>query len=79
MSTSNTCTLTWEGKTDCLPSSSPVYLQIYNHNSSSWETVDSNNLSAVNTNFILTASISNTANYVNVDDVISCRVWQLAI
>ena len=32
-----------------------------------------------NTNFILTGNLSDTANYKNEDDLISCRVWQLAI
>lgn len=78
-STSNGCTVEWEGQTNLDPSLSTVYLQIYNRNSSEWETIDSDNTSAVDTDFILTASVADLTNYKDGNTVISCRVWQLDI
>lgn len=73
-------TVTWTGKTDREPSSSTVYLQIYNRNSTTWETIDSDNSSAANADFTLTADVTtNLTNYYDVNGWISCRVYQRAI
>ena len=73
----NTCILEWEGQSSLAPSSSVVTLQIYNRNTTSWETVDSDNSSAADTDFILTSSIADLTDYKDGSGVISCRVWQL--
>jgi hypothetical protein len=75
----NSCTLTWDGQSDLAPSLSTVYLQIYNRNTSTWVEVDSDNLAAANTDFILTATIADLTNYKDVNSVISCRVYQQAV
>lgn len=75
-STETRCTLEWYGQTDLAPSSSTVYLQIYN-TSTGWETVDSDNSTDADTNFTLTASIPDLTNYKNGSNVIACRVYQL--
>jgi hypothetical protein len=72
----NSCTLEWEGQTNCPPSLSTVYLQIYNRNTPAWETVDSDNTTAEDTDFILTANIADLTNYKDGSNVISCRVYQ---
>jgi len=36
----NKCLIQWEGQTDLDPATSPVYLQIYNHNTDAWETIN---------------------------------------
>ena len=72
----NTATLEWEGQTNCPPVLSTVYLQIYNRTSGLWETVDSDNSSAENTDFTLTANIANLTDYKDANTVISCRVYQ---
>jgi hypothetical protein len=69
-------TLSWEGRSSLAPSSSPVYLQIYNQNSTTWETVASNSVAAASTDFTLTANVSGLTNYKNGDGYISCRVYQ---
>lgn len=72
--------ITWTGQSDRAPSASPVYLQIYNRNSSSWETLASNNSAAANTNFTLTGSkTTNLSNYYDAGKVIACRVYQQAV
>ena len=38
-----TCQVEWEGQVTLAPSSSTVYLQIYNQNTTTWETIDSDN------------------------------------
>ena len=76
---SSSCTLEWEGQTSLVPSLSTVYLQIYNRNTTTWDTVDSDNFSNANTDFILTADIANLTNYKDGGNVISCRVYQLAV
>lgn len=75
----NSGVLEWEGQTDLAPSTSTVYLQIYNHNTNTWTTVDSDNASSVNTDFNLTASIADFTNYKDLTGVISCRIYQQAI
>lgn len=74
--TNTSCTLEWEGQTDLAPSTSTVYLQIYNQNTTTWESVDSDNATAINTDFILTANIADLTNYKDGSDLISCRVYQ---
>lgn len=72
-------TLYWDGQTDFSPRSSTVYLQIYNRNSTSWQTVDSENNVDANTDFVLTADISNLANYKDGSNIICCRIYQQAV
>ena len=73
---SDICTLTCVCKTNFLPSLSPVYLQIYNRDTSSWETVATNNTANVNTSFTLSANIFGLSDYKDENTVISCRVYQ---
>lgn len=70
------CVLEWEGQTNNPPVLSPVLLQIYNQNSSTWETVDSDDSSPIDTDFVLTASIPDLSDYKDGSLVISCRVYQ---
>jgi len=76
---SNSVSLEWEGQTNCAPSFSTVYLQIYNHDTSAWETVDSDNSSAVDTDFTLSGNIADLTNYKSASNVIVCRVYQKAV
>ena len=71
---SNSGTLEWEGQTNTDPVTSPVLLQIYKIGTG-WETVDSDNSSPVNTDFILTAYVGDLTDYKD-GSVISCRVYQ---
>jgi hypothetical protein len=73
---SNICNLTCVCQTNYLPALSPVYLQIYNRNSSLWETIDTNNSANVDTNFTLSADVLNLTNYKDNNTVIVCRVYQ---
>lgn len=75
----NSITLNWNGQSNVAPSTSAVYLQIYNYNSSSWETLDSDNISTANTDFDLTGSIANLTNYKDGSSVITSRVYQLGV
>lgn len=77
-STGETATLEWEGQTNYPPSISTVYLEIFNRDTEEWEIVDSDNTSAADTDFILTADILDLNNYKDGNSVISCRVYQLA-
>ena len=69
----------WEGQTDLAPASSPVYLQIYNKTSTLWETVDSDNTAAVNTDFSLIANLADITAYRAGDGVVTCRIYQLGL
>lgn len=70
-------TINWKGKTDVAPTSSTVYLQVYNRDTSTWETIDSDNSSAVNTEFVLTGVIdTDLADYYDSYNTISARVYQ---
>jgi hypothetical protein len=72
----NNCQLEAEVQTTLDPASSTVYLQIYNRNSTTWETVDSDNSSAINTDFQLISAVPNLTNYKNASNIISSRVYQ---
>ena len=71
-------TLDWEGQTTFAPSSSTVFLQIYNHNTTAWETVDSDSDTIADLDFVLTANVADLTDYKNGSSVVSCRVYQLA-
>jgi hypothetical protein len=75
---SDNITLEWEGQSSLAPTLSTIYLQIYNYNSSAWETVDSDNISSVDTDFTLSGSMANLTNYKN-NEIICCRVYQEGI
>jgi len=74
--TEGAASLEWEGQTNCHPSLSTVYLQVYNTDTPEWETVDSDNSSAVNTDFTLSGNIADLTNYKDGRGVMSCRVYQ---
>lgn len=77
--TAYTITITWVGQSSTAPSSSTVYLQIYNRNTTSWVTLDSDNSSTVDTDFTLTSQVFDLTNYKDGNNMISCRVYQLGI
>ena len=64
-------------RSDVAPSSSTVYLQIYNRNSLEWETLASNNTALANIDFDLTGTqTTNLSNYFDANFWVSCRVYQ---
>jgi hypothetical protein len=69
----------WKGQTNCAPTLSAVYLQIYNKNTSSWENLAFDNSSTRDVDFILTANKTDLTNYKDINGGISCRVYQLDI
>lgn len=73
------CSVQWEGKSDLAPNLSAVYLEIYNRNTSAWEQLDSDNTAGADVDFELEGKIADLTNYKDVSNVITCRVYQLAI
>jgi hypothetical protein len=74
----NACSVQWEGQTDLAPTLSTVYLQIFNRDTSLWETIDSDAISAADTDFVLNADLADLTDYKDASDTISCRAYQLA-
>lgn len=72
----NSINIEWEGQTNNPPFLSPVYLQIYNRDTTEWETIDSDNTTNEDIDFILTANIEDLTNYKDENTVIVCRVYQ---
>lgn len=68
----------WNGQTNIPCSTSTVYLQIYNRNTTTWDTIDSDSTTGANTDFDLTATVSSLTNYKDGNSVVACRVYQLA-
>lgn len=67
----------WKGKSSLAPSSSTVYLQIFNRDSDEWETLDSNNSTAANTKFTLQGQqLTDLENYYDVNYWLSFRAMQ---
>jgi hypothetical protein len=77
--TAGQLTFTWRGQSSINPYDTGVYLQIYNRNSSTWETLDSNTVAAAGVDFTLSGIIVNPANYKDARQVVSCRVYQLGL
>lgn len=71
-------TVTCIGRSDRAPSVSTVYLQIYNRNTTTWDTIDTEGAAGASEDFTLTANVTLT-NYKDGSNVISCRVYQQAI
>ena len=69
----------WKGKTDLAPSTSTVYLQIYNRDITTWETIDSDDATGADTEFILQATVdTNLTDYYDGSNWIACRIYQEA-
>lgn len=73
------CQVEYEGKSTLPPSLSPVYLQLYNYSTNSWQTVDSNGTAEADEDFELEEKVQNTTNYRDNDNVVTCRIYQQAI
>lgn len=68
--------VTWNGQSDLAPSESTVHLEVYNQNSTDWESLDTDSATAANTDFDLTGSIPDLTNYKDGSDFVACRVYQ---
>ena len=75
----NSCTLECELQTNLAPLLSTVLLQIFNRDTPAWQTVDTDNTSAADTDFTLTAEVADLTNYKDAGGVIVCRVYQLGL
>jgi len=70
-------TVVWNGQSDRVPSSYTVYLQIYNRDSTTWETLDTDDFTGANTDFDLEGSITvNLDNYYDASNWVAHRVYQ---
>jgi hypothetical protein len=72
------CQVEWEGKSTLAPRLSTVYLQIFNYNTHSWETVDTETQAEANVDFELEKKVRDTTNYRDAQNLISARIYQLA-
>jgi len=75
---SNSMVVTCVGRSNINCSVRPVYLQIFNHISSEWETIDSDNETEANIEFTLEAEKTDLSNYKDGSNLITCRVYQQA-
>lgn len=75
----STANLHWEGQGTQAASTSPIYLQVYNTDTTSWETIDSNNTAAANTDFELSYTLADLTNYRDAQGITTSRVWQEAV
>lgn len=69
-------TLTANVQSSTAPVSSTVYLQIYNHSSGAWETLDTNNAAAADTDFTLSGSKTSSLSDYYSSNIVSGRVYQ---
>jgi len=68
--------ITWNGQSTIAPSVSKVYLQIYNHITTTWNTLASNSIANADEDFNLIANAVSLDDYQE-DGIVSCRVYQL--
>jgi hypothetical protein len=78
VSDETSCNLNWNGQSSLAPSASAVVLQIYNRDTTTWDTVDSDNTTGADTDFDLSGTIADLTNYRDTSNVITCRIYQLA-
>jgi len=70
----------WKGKSDRAPSTSKVVLQIFDRDGNTWEDLAEDNVTVANTLVTLTGIITtNLEHYYDVNNQISCRVYQRAV
>lgn len=70
-------TISWNGQASTAPSTNTVYLQVYNQNTASWETLDSDSATAADTDFDLSGTVSTSASdYYDGSGYVACRVYQ---
>lgn len=69
-------TVEWQGQSNYAPSSLTVYLQVFNRTSGEWDEVDSESLVGADTDFILTGVVSGLSDYLDGNNILSCRVYQ---
>lgn len=69
-------TITWNGKSTVATSTKTAYLQIYNYNSSAWETIASDSVTAANTDFTLTAKQGISVGHYYTGNFVAARVYQ---
>lgn len=62
-------------KSSLAPLSSPVYLQVWDGITNSWQTADSNNVNDANEDFTLNADVNDTS-YYDFGNEFACRVYQ---
>ena len=66
-------------KSTLAPSSSTVYLQLYNRTTTTWDTIDSDNVASADTDFTLQSSVPDLTNYKDGNNVVSARIYQEAL
>ena len=73
--TNASATITAELQSNHPPSTSTVYLQIYDYDGAVWETIDSDSTHAADTGFELVAYMNDLTNYKE-DGIMTCRIYQ---
>jgi hypothetical protein len=73
------CLFTWTGNSNLAPTTSAVVLQVYNQVTLTWDTIATNNTAGAGVDFTLTFTIPDPTNYKDGSQVISSRVYQLAV
>jgi len=73
------CKLECTYKTTLAPTSSSVILQIYNHSSDTWIALVTDNTSSADVDNGLMTIIEDLSDYKDESNVITCRIYQLAI
>jgi len=79
LGTSTSISVEWEGQSNTAGTWSTIYLQVYNRDTPGWETLDNNNSVAADTDFSLTGNVADLTNYKDASNVVSFRIYQLAV
>lgn len=73
-------TFLWRGRSTVAATTNPILLQVFNQNSSAWETQVTNNSVRADTDFQMTASVTaNIANYYDSKNNVTWRVYQQVV
>lgn len=73
-------TISWVGKSNRSTVTSPIYLQIWNRTTLTWEDLDSDSTTAAGLEVVLSATkVSGLASYYDGSFIIAARVYQQAI
>ncbi len=70
----------WSGKSTLAPSASAIYLQIYNHTTDAWVTLDFDNTTAIDTEFSLSGSqTTDLSQFYDTGNRVAIRVYQAVV
>ena len=72
----SSCTLSWTGQSNQSATFSSVVLQLYNENTTTWDTIATDSTTLNGNNIVFSENIADLTNYKTASSTITARVYQ---